>query len=52
MTIITPVLILVGLLIGWIVLKVVLRLTMRIFACGCMALLAVFGIYFLAQQLL
>lgn len=48
--IITPLLILIGLVIGWVVLKVVLRLTMRIFGCGCLALLAVFGIVLLVRQ--
>lgn len=50
MELIAPLLILIGLVIGWVVLKVVLRLTMRIFGCGCLALLVVFGIVLLVRQ--
>jgi hypothetical protein len=52
MELITPLLILVGLLVGWVVLKVVLRLTMRIFSCGCLGLLIVFGIVLFVRQYL
>jgi hypothetical protein len=50
MELMTLLLILVGLVIGWTVLKVVLRLTMRIFGCGCFALLVIFGVAFLLRQ--
>jgi hypothetical protein len=52
MALITPLLILVGLVIGWVILKIVLRLTMRIFTCGCLGLLIVFGIVLLVRQYL
>ncbi len=50
MQLMTLLLILVGLVIGWTVLKVVLRLTMRIFGCGCFALLVIFGIALIVRQ--
>ncbi len=50
MELMTLLLILVGLVIGWIMLKVVLRLTMRIFGCGCLALLVIFGIALFVRQ--
>jgi len=52
MELITPLLILIGLVIGWVVLKIVLRLTMRIFTCGGLGLLIVFGIVLLVRHYL
>jgi hypothetical protein len=49
---IAPFLILVGLIIVWVILKVVLRLTMRIFGCGCVALVILFGIFLLVRPYL
>ncbi len=46
----TLLLILVGLVIGWTVLKVAFRLTMRIFGCGCLTLLVIFGIVLIVRQ--
>jgi hypothetical protein len=36
-------LILLGLAIGWIVLKLVLRFTVRLFACGCLVIVLLVG---------
>lgn len=52
MTLQNALLILVALAIGWILLKFILRLTMRIFTCGCLALLALVGIAWGVYQLL
>lgn len=45
-------LILAGLALGWLALKVVLRLTLRIFGCGCIALVALVGVGWAIMQLL
>jgi hypothetical protein len=45
-------LILAGLALGWLAIKVVLRLTFRIFGCGCIALVALVGIGWAIVQLL
>ena len=39
----TLVLVLAGLVVGWILLRVLLKFTVRIFACGCLVLLLVGG---------
>jgi hypothetical protein len=39
----TILLVLAGLVIGWILLRVLLRFTVKIFACGCLALLLLGG---------
>lgn len=39
----TVLLILGGLVVGWVLLRVVLKLTVRVFACGCLVLLLVGG---------
>lgn len=48
----TILIILLALAIGWVLLKVLLRLTIRIFACGCIALLALAGIGWLITNVL
>ncbi|NIS80458.1 MAG: hypothetical protein GTO14_09700 [Anaerolineales bacterium] len=52
MTTQTILLVLLALAAGWILLRFVLRLTMRIFACGCLALLALAGIGLLITNVL
>ena len=52
MTIEKALLILLALAVGWILLKVVLSLTMRIFTCGCMAILVIGGIWLLVNHVL
>lgn len=42
-------LILLGLAIGWIVLKLLLRFTVRLFACGCLVLLLLLGGWWLVS---
>ncbi len=42
-------LILLGLAIGWIVLKLLLRFTIRLFACGCLVLLLLVGGWWLVS---
>lgn len=39
----TLILVLAGLVVGWILLRVLLKFTVRIFACGCLVLLLVGG---------
>lgn len=43
----TLILVLAGLVVGWILLRVLLKFTVRIFACGCLVLLLVSGAYLL-----
>jgi hypothetical protein len=43
----TLILVLAGLVVGWILLRVLLKFTVRIFACGCLVLLLVGGAYLL-----
>jgi hypothetical protein len=43
-TIINVVLILVGLAIGWTILKAILKLTMRLFAIGCLVIFVLVGL--------
>lgn len=52
MTIINALLILVGLALAWTILKFVLRLTTRLFACGCFGLVALVGIGWMLQRFL
>ena len=39
----TIVLVIAGLVLGWVLLRVVLKFTVRVFACGCLVLLLVGG---------
>lgn len=48
----TILLILAGLAVGWILLRIVLRFTIKIFACGCIGLLALGGGLYLVSTLL
>lgn len=52
MTPITAILIIVALVVGWTLLKVFLRLTMRLFACGCVAIAALVGVAWLIIEVL
>jgi hypothetical protein len=52
MTILNAILILIGLALAWTILKFVLRLTTRLFACGCFGLVALVGIIWALQQFL
>ena len=36
-----------ALVVGWVILRFVLRLTLKVFACGCVVLLALAGLAFL-----
>jgi hypothetical protein len=45
-------LILAGLAVAWLALKVLLRFTLRIFGCGCIALVALVGIGWAVTRLL
>jgi hypothetical protein len=42
-------LILLGLAIGWIVLKLLLRFTVRLFACGCLVIVLIVGGWWLVS---
>ncbi len=48
----TILLILAGLAVGWILLRVALRLTIKVFACGCLGLLALGAGLYLVSTLL
>jgi hypothetical protein len=51
-SIVNALLLLAALAVGWTLLKVVLRLTMRLFTCGCLAILALVGLIWLVITVL